>query len=65
MHFLRNGEECNFNKTLWYEGGLIIEYIGTTNVREEELNPRLVYDIVRLDNLQNNIQRGVTIYRRV
>ena len=35
MHFVRNGEECNLHKTMWYEVGLKLAYIGTNNVREE------------------------------
>ena len=50
MHFVRNGEEENIHNKVWYEGGLKLSYIGTKNVSEDELNPRLVYAMVRLDN---------------
>ena len=37
----------------------------TKNVRDDELNTRLVYDIVRLDNWKNTCTRGVIGNRRV
>ena len=52
------------HKTLWCEGGLKITEIGTTNVRQDELNPGLGYTMVRLDNLQNNFTIGVIGERR-
>ena len=62
MHFVRNGEECNMHKTVWYEGGLQLSDIETKNIREDELNPRLGYDMVRLDNWKNTCTRGVIGY---
>ena len=53
------------HKTVWCEGGIKLAEIGTKNVGEYILNPRLEYDIVRLDNLQNTFTRGVIGYRRV
>ena len=50
MHFVRNGEECNFHKIVWFERGLQLAGIGTNNISEDELNPRLGYAMVRLDN---------------
>ena len=50
MYFVRNGEELNLHKTVWYEGGLKLSDIVTKNVREDEFNPRLGYDMVRLEN---------------
>ena len=47
------------------EGGLQMAYIGTKNVRGDELKPRLEYDMVILGNLQSTCQIGVTGYRRV
>ena len=38
MYFVRNGEEYNLHKTVWCEGGLKPEDIGTKNVRKDELN---------------------------
>ena len=37
-------------KVVWCEVGLKLAYIGTKNVREDEMNPRLRYTMVRLDN---------------
>ena len=65
MKLVRNGEECNLHKTVWCEGGLQLPGIVTKNIREYELNPRLGYARVRLDNGQNTCQRGVTEYTRV
>ena len=65
INFVRNGEEWNFHKTVWCEGGLQLADIGTNNVRENKLNARLVYYMVRLDNWQRTFQRGVKGYRRV
>ena len=50
---------------MWCEGGVKLPDIGTNNNGEDELNPRLGYVIVRLDNIQNSCTRGVIRYRRV
>ena len=42
MHFVRNGERC--------EGGLELADIGTNNVSEPDLSPRIKYIMVRLEN---------------
>ena len=39
--------------------------IGTKNVREAELNPRLGYGMVILDNCHNTCTKGVIGHRRV
>ena len=65
MFFVKNGQEWNLHKTVWCEGGLQLSDIGTKNVREDELNPRLGYTMVRLDNRQKTCTRGVIWYRRV
>ena len=62
MNFVRNGEECHFHKTVWCEGGLELTGIGTKNGREDELNPRLGYIMVRLENGQEYFTRGVIGY---
>ena len=51
MQYIRNGEEFNFHKIVWYEGGLQLAYIGTNHVREDEVNPRLGYAMLRLEHL--------------
>ena len=50
MLLVRNGEEGNFHKTVWCKGGLKLADIGNKNVREDELNTRLGYAMVRLYN---------------
>ena len=50
MHFVRNGEKFNMHKMDWCEGGLHLEYIGTKNVSEPDLTPRMKYIMVRLEN---------------
>ena len=50
MHFVRNGEKCKMQKIDWCEGGLQLADIGTKNVSEPDLTPRMKYIMVRLDN---------------
>ena len=50
MLFVINDEDCNMHKTVWCKGGLKLAYNGTKNVRGDQLNPRLGYSMVRLDN---------------
>ena len=50
MHFVRNGEKCKMHKIDWCEGGLQLAEIGTKNVSEPDLTPRMKYIMVRLDN---------------
>ena len=50
MHFVRNGEKCKMHKIDWCEGGLQLAYIGTKNVSELDLTPRMKYIMVRLEN---------------
>ena len=50
MHFLRNGEKCNMHKIDLCEGGLQLADIGTKNVSEPDLIPRIKYIMVRLEN---------------
>ena len=50
MYFEINGEECNMKKIVCCEEGLNLSEIGTTNVREDEMNPRLGYTTIRLEN---------------
>ena len=48
MHFVRNGEKCKMHKIEWWEGGLQLADIGTKNVSEPDLTPRMKYIMVRL-----------------
>ena len=50
MHLVRNGEKCNMHKIDWCEGGLYLADIGTKNVSEPDLTPRMKYIKVRLEN---------------
>ena len=50
IHFLINGEKCKMQKIDWCEGGLKWADIGTKNVSEPDLTPRMKYIMVRLEN---------------
>ena len=50
MHFVRHGEKCKMHKIDWCEGGLQLADIGTKNVSEPDLTPRMKYIMVSLEN---------------
>ena len=50
MHFVRNGEKFKMHKIDWCEGGLQLVDIGTKNVSEPDITPRMKYIMVRLEN---------------
>ena len=50
MHFVRNGEKCKMHKIDWFEGVLQLACIGTNNVSEPDITPRMKYIMVRLEN---------------
>ena len=50
IHFVRNGDKCKMHKIDWCEGGLQLADIGTKNVSEPDLTPRMKYIMVRLEN---------------
>ena len=50
MHFVRNGEKCKMYKIDWCEGGLKLADIGTKNLSEPDLTPRMKYIMVRIEN---------------
>ena len=50
MNFVRNGEKFKMHKIDWCEAGLQLADIGTKNVSEPDLTPRMKYIMVRLDN---------------
>ena len=50
MHFVRIGEKCKMHKIDWCEGGLHLADIGTKNVSEPDLTPKVEYIMVRLEN---------------
>ena len=50
IHFVSNGEKCKMHKINWCEGGLQLEGIGTKNVSEPDLTPRMKYIMVIIEN---------------
>ena len=50
MNFVRNGDTCKMQKIDWCERGLQLAHIGTNNVSEPDLTPRMKYIMVRLEN---------------
>ena len=50
MYFVRNGQKFKMHKIDWCEEGLQLADIGTNNVSEPDLTPRIKYIMVRLDN---------------
>ena len=50
MNLARNGEKCKIQKIYWCEGGLQLADIGTDNLSEPDLTPRMIYIVVRLEN---------------
>ena len=50
VHFVRNGEKWKIHMIGWCEGVLKLEEIATKNVGENDLNPRIKYIMVRIDN---------------
>ena len=48
MHFVRNGEKCKMRMIDCCERGLQLADIGTNNVSEPDLTPRIKYIMVRL-----------------
>ena len=50
MHLVRNGEKCKMHKIDWCERGLQLADIGTKNVGEPNLTPRMKYIMIRLEN---------------
>ena len=59
IHLVRDGEKCNMHKIDWREGGLQLADIGTKNVSEPDLTPRMKYIMVRLENWDRTlVQEG-------
>ena len=48
MHFVRNGEKCKMHNIDWCEVRMQLADIGTNNVGEPDLTPRIKYIMVRL-----------------
>ena len=49
INLVRNGEKCKMQKIDQCEGGLQLADIGTNNVSEPDLTPRMKYNMVRLE----------------
>ena len=50
VHFSRNGEKWRMHKIEWCEGGLQLAEIVTKNVGETDLNQRVKYVMVSIEN---------------
>ena len=50
MHLAKNEEKCKMHKIYWCEGGLQLVDIGTKNVSEPDLSPRMKYIMLKFDN---------------
>ena len=50
MNLVRNRKKYNMYKIDWCEGGMQLADIGTKNVSEPDLTPRMKYIMVRIEN---------------
>ena len=50
VHLVRNGENCKLHNIDWCEGVLQLSDITTKNVGDNDLNIRMKYIMVRLEN---------------
>ena len=50
IHSGRNGEKFKMHRIDWCEGGLQLADIGTKNVSEPDLTPRMKYIMIRIEN---------------
>ena len=50
VHLVRNGEKWKIHRIDWCDGGLKLADITTKNVGENDLNTRMKYIMVRLEN---------------
>ena len=50
VHLVRNRKKYKIHKIEWCEGGLQLADIATKNVDENNLNPRMKYIMVMVDN---------------
>ena len=48
MNFVSNGEKCNMHKIDWFDRGLNFSDIGTKDVSEPDITPRMSYIMLRL-----------------
>ena len=57
IKLLRNGEEFNLHKKVWCEGCIQLSEIGTKDVVEYGLNPRLGYTMAILENGRTHLYK--------
>ena len=50
MNLVSSGEKCKMHKIDWCEGGMQLADIGTKNVSEPDLTPRMKYIMVGIEN---------------
>ena len=50
VYLVRNGEKCKMHKIDWCEGRMKLADTVTANIVENDLNSRMKYIMVRLDN---------------
>ena len=50
VHFVRNGENYKMQKIDWWEVGLQLEDIANNNSGDNDLNPRMKYIVVIIEN---------------
>ena len=55
INFVRNGEKFKMHKIDYCEGGLQLADIGTKNVSEADITPRMKYIMIRLENLDRKL----------
>ena len=59
IYFVRNEEKCKMHWIDWCEGGLQLADIGTKNVSEPDITPRMKYIMVILENWDRKlVQEG-------
>ena len=59
VNFVSNGENCKIHKIYWYEGDLKLADIATNNVGGDDLNTRMKYIMVSLENWDRTlVQKG-------
>ena len=50
INCLENGEKCKMDNIDWCEGGLPLSEIATNNVDENDLNTKMKYIMISIDN---------------
>ena len=59
VHYIKHGENWKMHKIDWCDVSLQLADIDAKNVGENDLNPRIKYTMVRLDNWERTlVQEG-------